>query len=147
MNAITLLISAYILLFISLYLHEMGHRPKEIRLLKLFPIPSLAAMNSASRYGGLMINSLIFLGIWHFQPSNFYLQMLGLINWIYVMAYLLIGSFNHEPKYPRWMQKYVIADDVKNEHRFIAVPIAIATFWLLKEYYIPILMEIIRIII
>lgn len=135
MEIITTIIVVYALIFISLYLHEHGHRPKGIRMLKAFPLPSFAAMQAKSRYGGLMVNTAFFLIIWYLKPENIYLQLFGLINWIYVMFYLVVGSFNYEPVVPKELMDQFIFDDVKNEHAIFAVPLAFIIFWYLKEYY------------
>lgn len=144
---ITILV-LYGLLFISLYIHEVFHFPKKIVVLKWLPIPQMAAMGTKEkfRYTALAFNTSVALLIWYLNPSNIYLQWLGLINWIYIMIYFFLGSINEEidptnlaPK----LRKFLIMDDIKNSHIWFFWPAAIFLFYYLKGYYLPILLNLI----
>lgn len=142
---ITLLI-LYGLYFASLYVHEIFHHPKKIRILRYFP-PMLAAMGAKYRYTALAFNSAVFLIVYFIDPTNFWLRALGLINFIYVNFYLIFGSFNYEPdmsKIKKSIRKYIVLDDLENKYWPIFIGLSIFFIIKFSPYYLKILKEVIQ---
>lgn len=141
---------------LTIILHEIGHLPLSFKInlglinvphkngicIRIFP-PEGASMVSRSQFGGLLINFLIVYLGFILQPRNLFLQIFILINWIYLMWYLIWGSFNYEPKIPDWMKQYFIMDDIPNELWWVAVPLGIWIFYYFRVYYLTVLMQII----
>ena len=125
------------------YLHELGHKPQRIEIRKWFP-PRMAAMNAKSRFGGLIVNSIIFLGIFFLRPENIYLQVFGALNFFYVVLYMFFGSFNYEVdlnKVAPSIREYIVLDDVPNIYWYIFIPLSIITFLVMRSYYVPIIVR------
>lgn len=131
---------------IVFYLHEAGHMGDKINFKLGFPFPKAWSYQSRLQYGGLVVNALLFLGIWYFKIENIFIQTIGLIAWLHFIWYTIWGSFNYEPKVPRWMWEWWVFDDIDNEHWFIAVPVAIAAFWVLKDFYIQVAITLLEMI-
>ena len=138
------LLYIYLAMLIVVLLHELGHRPKKIKIIRLFPIPMGAAYDSASRYGGLIVNAALFTSVFYFKPEYLFLQLVGLVAWIHFIFYAIFGSINYEPKISKSMMKYWVFDDIPNELAFVFIPLGIFTFFYLKNYYILIFITIIQ---
>jgi len=140
---ISKILLTYAVLMLTVLIHELGHRPKKIVFKKLFgiiPLPSAAAMQSRSRYGGLIANAICFLTIFFWNPhSETPMLLLGAFCWMHFVLYTLLGSFNYEQKVSKSRMKSFVFDDVPNKLKHIFVPLSIITFWLLKDFYIPVL--------
>ena len=136
---------------IVMYLHELGHGGKKIRI-KWGIIPEGASIEAKWRLGGLAVNLLLAYLIFYFKPEQILLQYIGLLAWIHLILYLILGSFNKEIsrkrlvllnyRYPKAMKNFFkrhVFDDVPNELWYIFVPAGIAVFWWMKDFYLPIL--------
>lgn len=123
------------------YLHEVGHYGDKINFELKLPLPKAWSYQSRFQYGGLAVNAAIFFAVWQFQPDILFLQVVGLTAWLHFIWYLIWGSFNYEPKIPKWMWEFWVFDDVSNEHWFIAVPVAIWSFFYFKAYYVPVIIN------
>jgi len=139
-----LLIYIYLAILIVILAHELGHQPKTIKIVKWFPIPIAGAMNAKSRYGGLTVNAALFIAVWYFKPESIFLQLIGLVAWLHFLIYLIIGSFNYEPKLTSYTAQNYIWDDVDNKHWKYAIIIAIISFFAFRTYYIPILIDLVK---
>jgi len=139
-ETITTIIMIYFALIVVFFIHEVGHLGRRIAFRKWFPYPVMASMQARFRYGGLIANTILFVGIAYYKPEIYFLQLVGLVAWIHFTLYTIFGSFNNEPKIPRWLEKYWVFDDVPNQYWFIFVPLGLTALFYFKEYYIPILL-------
>lgn len=128
---------------IATYIHELGHIPRKIVFKKLWgiPIPLASSFSSRSRYGGLLATATLFLVVYFLHPKATILQLTGAVAFLHFCLYIFFGSFNHEPRYPKWMLKYVVLDDVPNRLWYIFIPLSIITFLVFKNYYLPIIIN------
>lgn len=153
MITLTSLILLYLAILVVVILHEIGHKPRRLELsprginiTRWFPFPEAAAMSADYRLGGLAVNFLLLYLIFHFKPELLFLQLIGLVSWIHFVLYTMLGSFNKElpesviRRNPAIL-KFWIFDDVPNSMAWLFVPLSIITFWLFKNYYIPILIN------
>lgn len=136
----------YAAIAVVFYLHEIGHFGDKVNFKLGFPLPTAWSYQTRLQYGGLAVNGILFFLVWYYRPELFFLQVIGLIAWTHFIWYAIWGSFNHEPRVPKWLWKYWVFDDVSNEHWWIAVPIAIAVFWYLKEYYIQVAISLLQMV-
>lgn len=127
------------LILLETIIHEIGHLPTAgIRVIKYFPFPEMASISALSRTGGLIINTLIAVGIAIWRPENIYIQLFGLINFVHVVIYFCVGSFNFEPKIPNNLIPFTVFDDVDNKLRWIFVPAAIILLVMYGTYYVSV---------
>lgn len=131
------IIQVYIAFFIVVLLHELGHFPKSIKF-KFGLLPSGSAMNAKYRLGGLIVNAALAIGIYINQPTNTFIQLIGALAWIHLIIYLIVGSFNKEPKDKEVNLATYVWDDVPNEYWMLNIAIAISLIVTLQQYYIPI---------
>ncbi len=143
-------IMIYAAICIVFYLHEIGHMGKKIHFQFNFPIPKAWSQATPDdllhQYGGLGMNAIIFLAVWYFNPEYFFLRVIGLVAWVHFLWYMIWGSFNYEPFIPKFLWGSWVFDDVSNEHWWVAVPLAIYTFFKLKAFYIPVIIELLAMI-
>jgi len=137
-DLLTLYAMIYIAITISFYIHEIFHFGDKVHFKFEFPIPKAWSFQSRWQYGGLISNAAIFLAVWYFKPQNIFLQLLGLVNWVFFIWYLFFNSFNFEPKVPQWMWRYVVFDDIPNEYWWLFVPLSIITLLYFMSFYFPI---------
>ena len=135
-----ILIMIYAAWLVSIILHETGHLGK-MRIVRWLP-PEGTSLNAQSRWGGLLVTFAIMFIIFTLKPESIFLQILGLFNFMYLLVYLIWGSFNYEPQIPKSLQRFFIIDDIPNELWWIAVPIGIAVFYYFRVYYLNILMQV-----
>lgn len=134
---------------IVVYLHEMGHGGKRIKIIWGL-IPQGASIEARWKLGGLTINILLAYLVFKYNPRLILFQYVGLLAWAHFILYMILGSFNREiPRkkliilnflYPKKMSKFFktyIFDDVPNELWFIFVPLGIIVFWWMKDFYLP----------
>jgi len=135
---ITKIIMIYAALMIATYIHELGHRPKKIifKKWKGIPLPLASAMQSRSRYGGLFATAALFVVIYFFNPPVVFLQLIGAVAFLHFVLYTFFGSFNKEPRIPKFLMKYHVFDDIPNRLWFIFIPLSIITYLTFKNYYI-----------
>lgn len=130
------ILQIFVAIFVVLLLHELGHGPERIKF--RFGLP-VAAMKSKRRYGGLVVNVIIFLTIFFTRPENPLLQYAGLFAWIHFIIYSVLGSVLPE-KAPRRSQiSRHIYDDIPNSLAQFFIVLAAIVFFLFREYYIMIL--------
>ena len=133
----------YLSMVIVFYAHELGHWPKWIRFERWLPFPKMSAMQGRFRYGGLLVNVAIFLGVWYFKPEMLFLQIIGLVSWLHFTIYSIVGSFNYEPKLPKWMDEIWVYDDIPNNLRILFLGLAFTSVYFMWSYYIPIITRLI----
>jgi len=122
----------YVLLVMTILWHELGHGSKHIRVVKYFPFPSAAAYDARFRYGGLLLNfSAAFLIFW-VHPQNVLLLAFGLLNFLHVTSYLLLGSVMPEPKK---IFVHTVQDDVPNSLNWLFIPAGISIIYYLGSFY------------
>lgn len=126
-------------MIIVFFIHEIGHMGRRISFNQWFPYPRMASMQARFQYGGLIANATLFIGIAYWKPEIYFIQLVGLVSWIHFTLYTVLGSFNHEPRIPKWMERFWIFDDIPNRLWFIFVPLGLAALFLFKEYYLPII--------
>lgn len=143
---IAVLVYLYLGTFIVFYLHEIGHFGDKIRVTKAFPFPKMYSYQSRYQYGGILVNALIFTGIWYYNPTNIFLQTVGLVAWLHFIIYVIIGSFNKEYKVPKILWDIWVFDDIPNELWWIFVPLGIGVFFYFKDFYVPIAITLLQMI-
>lgn len=126
----------YLAMIITVYLHEVGHFGKTIKIVKWLPIPVGASMSARFRYGGLAMNALVMYLIFKLNPANILMLALGLFNFIHLTLYSIFGSINHEVTYPKSLWKYAVFDDVPNELWFIFIPLGLFMIYLFGPFYL-----------
>ena len=138
-----LIIQIYLAYLLVIFAHELGHMGRP-RIVKWAPLPEGTSMNvpPGGRYTGLLVNLFIIYIIFKLKPEMLFLQLMGLLSWIYFIWYVIWGSFNYEPQIPKSLQRFFIIDDIPNELWWIAVPIGIAVFYYFRVYYLNILMQV-----
>lgn len=141
MNILDTLMWFYLAMVATVFVHEMGHQGKQIRIVKWFPWVEGASIEAKYRYGGLIVNFLFGLLIFIIQPEHIFLRLFGLMNWLHFSLYSIFGSFNYEPKVPQHLWKYFVFDDVPNEAKFLWVPLGTINFILFKTYYLGVLVS------
>lgn len=144
MNFIELIIWFYVAMLLTVIAHELGHIGKRIKILRWFPWVEGASYEVRFPYGGLAVNFGIGLAVFLMQPEHIFWQILGFLNWAHFSLYAIFGSFNHEPKVPRYLWKYFIFDDVPNKLWYIFVPMGIFNFILYKDYYLPLMLDLLK---
>lgn len=132
------IITLYAALYIVLILHELGHFPEKIKV-NWGLIPSASAMRSKYRFGGLVVNIILFLTVSMLQPEMLLLQLVGLVAWAHFIIYLVVGSLIPEMSVRMVDVKTHVFDDVPNEYNFFFITLAIITLVSLQKYYLPIL--------
>jgi hypothetical protein len=132
------IIQLYAAIWLVVLLHELGHFPERIKFNKGF-LPTAAAMNARSRYGGLAMNALIFLGIYYMQPEALFLQLLGLVAWAHFVLYAFFGSIMPETDPTKVNTATYVFDDVPNKYWYIFIPLALLALYYLKDYYLSVL--------
>lgn len=139
MAIIETIIQLYAALLVVITVHELGHFPEKIRF-KFGILPYAAAIRAKYRLGGLMANIIMFVGIYLWQPENIFLQYVGMISWIHFMLYAVFGSIIPEPDESQVNVNTYVFDDVPNKYAAIFIGLAIASFLLLKDMYLTLLL-------
>lgn len=134
----------YAAIVAMVYVHELGHFGRRIRITQWLPFPVGQSNETKFRYGGLIANFLVALIISVWQPDSLFLQMFGLANWLHVIIYCFWGSFNKEYQWPRRLWKYVVFDDIPNELWWMFVPLGFLTMWIMRWCYFPIIGNVLR---
>lgn len=147
MEIINLLL-AYIALHLAILWHEIGHfgRP---RYTYNFLIPVMFAEKSKSTIGGLIFNIIGFYGIFLLNPSNLLFLYFGLFSWLHFLSYALI-----EPIFPLRTKISLLIGDAKmgrigdigrldKSLQILFFIIAVFVLFQLKDFYIPILTQLI----
>ena len=111
---------------------------KGIKVIRWGIFPEMAAIGARFRETALLANAVIAIGITIWRPENIYIQIFGLINFIHVVSYYIIGSFNAEPKIPNSLIPFTVFDDVDNKLSWIYVPAAILLLILYGAYYVTV---------
>lgn len=137
-NILLLVVYAWLAYFISVMAHEIGHRPSKMQF-KLFPIPLGRAVNSESRYGGLIVNGIIMIAVWYFHPEHIFFQLLGLASLINILLYAFIGPFIHQSPLAQTI------NDV-GYGNWLAFVIGVGILYLFGMYYWEIILNIIKIV-
>jgi len=132
--------------FIVFYLHEVGHFGDSIRITKVLPYPKMYSFQSRTRYGGLIVNAIIFYAVFVYQPENVFLQTVGLVSWAHFVIYTILGSFNQEIKVPKMLWDVWVFDDVPNELWWIFVPLGVGALVYFKDFYIPIVINLLQLV-
>jgi len=135
-NLVVLLYGAFL---VVVFLHEMGHWPTKGIRIKFFPYPSGASMKAKSRLGGLLVNLILIFTVLIFKPQDILLQLIGLVAWLHLIVYLVIGSFNYEPKESEVNMATYVWDDVPNETVVVNLIIAAVVFFVCKDYYLGVM--------
>ena len=122
----------YAALMIATYIHELGHMPRKIVFKKWnkIPLPLASAMQSRSRYGGLMATAALFLAVYFYNPQILILQLIGAVAFLHFVLYTFFGSFNHEPFVPKRLLKTHVFDDIPNSKAWFFIPLSIVTFYM-----------------
>jgi hypothetical protein len=136
MNIFGFLALSYLALLVVVWLHELGHRGDKVVWVRFFPFPEAYSKRARSRYGGLLVNIVLFVGIFLLKPDNIFLQLIGFKAWVHFIFYMVWGSFNYEPVVPRALEKYFVYDDVPNSAAPIAVPLGILAVIYFQAYYL-----------
>lgn len=132
------LIQIYVAIWIVVLLHEIGHLPKHIKFNKSI-IPGASAMDSKSRYGGLVVNALLFIGVFYYKPETLLLQLVGLVAWVHFIIYAILGSIIPEVDPNKVNVNTYVFDDVPNEYWYVFITLGILTFCYFKEFYLSII--------
>lgn len=131
----------YIAIVLVIFFHESGHRPRRIKFYN-FGLKA-AAMESPNRFGGLIFNVVIFTSIYMLKPEQIVLQLMGLVAWIHFIVYMILGSFNYEPKDSQVNIKTYIFDDVPNKTWPINLLLAGLALYLFYGYYSSIILAVV----
>ena len=151
MISIITIIQLYIAILVVTIIHELGHDllsdgkiggSGRIKIKKLFPIPQMYSQNARSRYGGLIFNAITAIIIMITEPQIIFLQIIGLISFLYLVLYLITGSILPEPR-PSTVPKNFAFDDIPNKKWPAAVGMAILFIIGLGPYYLEIIKGII----
>lgn len=135
MDLITVVL-LYVALLVVLLLHELGHLPREVRFrFFLGFLPMTYAYKGASRIGGLVVNVLLFTGVFLLQPEMVLLQLIGLVAVVHFVLYAVVGSILPEPDMDKVGSNYIF-DDVPNKYWWIFIPLAYLIVVIMKDYYI-----------
>lgn len=137
MISITSIIQMYFAFLVVIFLHEIGHVPEKIKF-KVFP-PMAAAMRAKYRLGGLIVNALLFLGIFYYKPESLFLNMIGLVSWVHFILYSIVGSIIPEPKSSQVNISTYVFDDVPNEYWYIFIPLGLYSYIFFNSYFLSIL--------
>ena len=128
------LVLLYAAFIVTIYIHELGHFGKKIKI-KFFP-PVGMSVAGRWRLGGLIANLLVAGLIFLWKPDLLFIQYIGLTSWIHFILYSIIGSFNVDAGYIDGVRVW---DDVDNRAKFLFVPAGIlvaVTGW---NYFVPVL--------
>jgi hypothetical protein len=136
------LVELWLALFIVFFLHELGHLGKP-RIKRYFPIPLMYSENAPSRIGGLVVNFLIILAVYHYNPDIFFFKLIGAVSFVHIIYYFILGSIIPEPRVPKRFWHLVVFDDVDNGYWYLFF--AGAAF--IAYYFGPYYLEIIKIFI
>ena len=127
----------------TVFVHEIGHQGKRIRIRRWFPWVEGAAYDAKYWWGGLAVNFAMAFFIYSIKPEHVFLQLFGFMNWIHFVLYSIFGSINHEPKIPPSLWKYFVFDDIENDrHGMMMILFGTLTFFLFQGYYIPLIIKI-----
>jgi len=86
-------------------------------------------------------NLVIAFLVFKYRPEFVLLQILGLVSFVHLVLYLILGSFNNE-KIIRKLSNH-ITDDVPNKYWYIAVPIALGVVLYFGNFYLELLKSLI----
>lgn len=99
MELIIKLLITYIFVFISVFIHELGHLPFRIKVVKWFPLPEITSYSGIRlRYGGIMLNLIIAFGVYTLKSDNLYIQLFGLANYILIIKDLVVIQLTDIPQ-------------------------------------------------
>lgn len=144
MSIIEILFWFYLAMLSTVFVHEIGHQGKRIRIERWFPWVEGASFEAKYQFGGLTVNFIMGWLIFILRPEHIFLQLFGFLNWFHFTLYAIFGSFNYEPKVPSHLWRYFIFDDVPNEQKIFWVPAGIFNFLLFQTYYVPLIVNIFK---
>lgn len=134
MNILLFIILLYVAVLVDIIAHEIGHIPRKgIHITSWFPLPAAVAEASVFRYGGLLVNFLIFFLVFKYQPQMLFLKLLGIVSFIHFILYTIMGSINNELKFAK------VKDDIPNDLAYVFIPIGIVTLYYFGPYFLEVI--------
>ena len=126
----------YLALLIVMALHELGYSPREVRLqMKYLLIPNFYAYKGDNRLGGIMVLSAIVAGVAYWQPTQTFIQYIGLMAFAYFLALMIYSIFKDKPDISYKNRKKYILDPVPRKSSGWYLLGTILLFALTYQYY------------
>lgn len=135
----TLALQLYVAVWVVGTLHELGHLPRTLKLVFWGPFPKLAAMHASFRLGGPLVNVLLAAIIAQTHQTNPWVTAIGLVAFVHILLYTLLGSLLPEPPPHTVDVRTHIFDDFDNRHAGWFLTGALALFLWLWPFYGPLL--------